>query len=466
MQNILKLILLIVVIACPNIAYSNPNEEMASELLLEPQKNEIILQVDNDSIFDEQNSIKTETKAELETATEENSPKTNKRHLFSKKKIGIAIDSLKSNDKNYNYDEFVTDNNELDFEIFRQLDKNNDNIIDEDTLFGKIIHSKITRTDTPSYLLKDNLTFKYENGPFDKIQFYGAYRGSISSLFTQTYSTEYDNLTTQLGMYGTFKNPDYKFKFKINPIPKKGLNVIDNLIGDAYFINTSIPNHQIVTGYSRVQTGVEGGTSSYILPFVTRSQIARNFGSAKSLAVKVVGNYSYIDYNFAFGSSGRYITSGFPGGEFNGWINIKPFGSKDHKLGKLTIGGGFNGGHNQIDYSVGSVYVGYKHKRLWTNFEAAIADGYNGSKGISSNEASGFAATAGWKLNPYWQIIGRIDQFDPNNNRSNDLRREYSIGLNWFIKGQALRFIVNYVFCENQDRPDSHKLIFATQVLI
>ena len=67
-------------------------------------------------------------------------------------------------------------------------------------------------------------------------------------------------------------------------------------------------------------------------------------------------------------------------------------------------------------------------------FEAAIADGYNGSNGISENKACGFAATAGWKFNPHWQLIGRVDQFDPNRDVSNDLRREYTIGLNWFIK--------------------------------
>lgn len=363
-------------------------------------------------------------------------------------------------------DDSVMDNTELDFEIFKMFDKDNDNVIDEDTLIGKIYHSKITRTDVPSYLYKDDLSFKFENGPIQKIQVFGAYRGSISGLFKSDYSTEYDNLNTQVGVFGQFKNPEYKFKLSVSPIPNKGLNYIDGFISDAYIMNTSIPHHQIVAGYSRVQTGVEGGTSSYILPFVARSQIARNFGSARSLAVKVIGNYQYMDYNLALGSSGRYITSGMPGAEFNGWVNFKPFGHKDKKLGKLTIGGGFNGGHNRIDYGVGSVYVGYKYKKLWTNFEAAIADGYNGSLGISENKACGFAATVGWKFNPHWQLIGRIDQFDPNRDVSNDLRREYSIGLNWFIKGQALKLVFNYVFCQNQNRPDSHKLILATQILL
>ena len=70
------------------------------------------------------------------------------------------------------------------------------------------------------------------------------------------------------------------------------------------------------------------------------------------------------------------------------------------------------------------------------------------------------------KFNPHWQLIGRVDQFDPNRDVSNDLRREYTIGLNWFIKGQALKLILNYVFCQNQNIPDSHKFILATQFLL
>lgn len=425
MKRFLKLIFISVLLITPIAASAQVQEDIAEELLSTHQENEIVLKTEAPEIFEE---------IRQETIT---------------------------NDTNS-----ILDNTEFDFEMFRVFDKDNDNQIDEDTWLGKIYHSSIVRTDVPSFLYKDDLTFKFDKGPINKIQLYGAYRGSINSIFSHDYSTEYDNMTTQLGMYGSFKHPDYKFKLAVNPIPKDGLNYVDRFVSDAYIVNTSIPNHQIVAGYSRVQTGVEGGMSTYILPFATRSQIARNFGSTRSLAVKAIGNYQYVDYNVSFGSSGRYITSGMPGAEFTGWVNIKPFGEKANKLGKLTIGGGFNGGHNRINYSVGSVYLGYHHKKLWTNFEAAIADGYSGNNGISTNKACGFAATAGWKFNPHLQLIGRIDQFDPNRNVSNDLKHEYTLGLNWFIKGQALKLILNYVFCNNQNTKDSHKIILATQILL
>ena len=441
MKTFLKLILFSTLLIAPVSVNAQPVEDIAEDLLATPQENEIVLQTEDDTVFDEKETKK-QPKSFIEKITSEN----------------------KTSDDDD--DDSVMDNTELDFEIFRMFDKDNDNKLDEDTLPGKIIHSKITRTDVQSFLLKDNLTFEYKKGPLHKIQVYGGYRGSINALFTPTYSTEYDNLTTEVGVYGSFKNPNYKFKVNVNPVYKHGNNFIDGFMGDAYIMNSSIPHHQIVAGYSRVQTGIEGGTSTFILPFVARSQIARNFGNSRSLSVKVIGNYNYIDYNLAVGSSGRQITSGMPGTEFNGWVNLKPFGSHDKKLGKLTIGGGFNGGHNRINYGVGSVYVGYKHKKLWTNFEAAIADGYNGSKGVSENKACGYAATVGLKFTPHVQLIGRIDQFDPNRDVSNDLKREYTVGLNWFIKGQALKMVLNYVFCQNQNTDDSHKIILATQILL
>lgn len=424
---------------------SKAAEDIAEELLETKHESEVVLNLDN----------------KLSLETEESSPADKIENLDSKKS---NVEQLFKFDFVDSDGDGIPDNNELDFEIFKLFDK--DKEINEDSLFGKIYHSKITRTDVPTFLLQDDLTFNYEKGPLSKIHAYGAYRGAVNYLWDSNYSTDYDNLVTQFGVYGQLRNPDYKFKFAANPIPLKGLNYADRFVSDAYLVNTSIPNHQIVAGYSRVQTGIEGGVSTYTLPFVNRSQIARNFGGAKSLAVKLIGNYQYADYNLSFGSSGRYITSGMPGTEFNGWVNVKPFGNKSKKYGKLTLGGGFNAGHNRVDYNVLSGYIGYNHKKLWANIEAAIADGYSGFNGISSNKSCGYAATLGWKFNPHWQIIGRIDQFDPNRNVSGDLKREYTLGLNWFIKGQALKVILNYVFCDSQNMPDSHKIILATQIVI
>jgi len=352
------------------------------------------------------------------------------------------------------------------FSLDNIFDKNRDNKIDEDTLFGKIIHKKITRTDVPTYLLREELTFHPKKGPASKVQFYGAFRGSlVSSWQDADYDFGYDHGLGQIGAIGKFRNTNTDFKVVLNPRSRSDMNYLQGFVSDAYIVNSSIPHHKVVVGYSRNQVGKEGGSSSYILPFVARSQIARTFGNTRALGVRLIGSYSLADYNLAINSSDRYFRNWFPGAEFTGWLDLKPLGKTDGRFGKLVLGGGVNAGHNKTDYAVGSFYVGYKYKKLWTNFEYAIADGYNGFN-VSENKAQGFNYTIGWKIIPQVQLIARYDFFDPNRDIAHNNRKEYTAGVNYFIKGQAVKLILNYVYCQNDATPDSHRIIFATQLVL
>ncbi len=352
------------------------------------------------------------------------------------------------------------------FENFKILDKNKDGKIDESSLIGRIMKKNIVRTDVPSYLLKEELTFYPQKGAISKVQFYGAYQGDLSSSWQKgDYDFGYDYNYGQIGAVGKFRNTKTDFKVVLNPKPNNNFNYMQHFVAEAYLVNNNIPHHKVVVGFSRNQVGKEGGSSSYILPFVTRSQIARNFGSTRALGVRLIGNYSLLDYNLALNSSDRFFRDWFPGTEFTGWVDFKPLGKTDGKYGRLIIGGGLNAGKNVTNYTVGSVYVAYKYKKLWTNFEYGIADGYNGSA-VSTNKAMGFNGTIGYKIIPQLQIIARYDFFDPNRDVNHNNRQEYTAGINYFIKGQALRLILNYVFCQNQATQDSHRIIFATQLLL
>ena len=352
------------------------------------------------------------------------------------------------------------------FENFKILDKNKDGKIDESSLIGRIMKKNIVRTDVPSYLLKEELTFYPQKGAISKVQFYGAYQGDLSSSWQKgDYDFGYDYNYGQIGAVGKFRNTKTDFKVVLNPKPNNNFNYMQHFVAEAYLVNNNIPHHKVVVGFSRNQVGKEGGSSSYILPFVTRSQIARNFGSTRALGVRLIGNYSLLDYNLALNSSDRFFRDWFPGTEFTGWVDFKPLGKTDGKYGRLIIGGGLNAGKNVTNYTVGSLYVAYKYKKLWTNFEYGIADGYNGSA-VSTNKAMGFNGTIGYKIIPQLQVIARYDFFDPNRDTNHNNRQEYTAGINYFIKGQALRLILNYVFCQNQATQDSHRIIFATQLLL
>ncbi len=365
----------------------------------------------------------------------------------------------------------VNDNTDVEFSIFDNLidkDKTSEHPfkIEEESLFGRIYKKKLERTSIPSYLLQDELTFKYKKGPIDKVQFYGAFQGNFNGLFEGSdYDTTYDLNIFEAGVVGGLRDKNTDFKLQFNFKPTDGQNFMQGFITDAYIMNTSLPHHKIIVGNSRNQVGVDGGASSYTLPFAARSQIARNFGNTRALGVRVVGNYSLADYSLALNSSDRFFHEFFAGPEFTGWVNLKPFGRTDGRYGHLVVGGGLNAGHRNENYTVGGAYVGYSYKKFAVNAEYSIADGYNG-RTFSSDRAEGFYTTVTYRLTPKLHILARFDQFDPNRDISGDLRREYTAGLNYFIKGQALRLILNYVFCENQNTEDSHRIILGTQILL
>ena len=123
-------------------------------------------------------------------------------------------------------------------------------------------------------------------------------------------------------------------------------------------------------------------------------------------------------------------------------------------------------GQNETDYSVLGAYASYEYKKLYANFEWGKADGYNGARGISSNKAEGLYTTLAYRITSKFQIVGRYDQYRPNLDVSDNMQKEYSAGINYFIKGQALKLMLNYVYCNNESKADSHRIILGTQILL
>lgn len=366
-------------------------------------------------------------------------------------------------------DEKVIDNSDVEFSNF-------DNVVKEDeveeleitgtSLFQKIYKTQIERTDIPTYLLQDELTFEFSKGPVRKAQLFAAYRGDLAATFEGAdYDTNYMHDLVQLGVIGITADKNTSFLGRFNIVPHSGRSYFHDFVADAYFVNTIIPNNKILVGYSRNQVGVEGGMPLYTQPFVARAQIARHFGSTRALGVRLVGEYPLVNYSLAFNSSDRFFHSFFPGVEFTGWVNFKPLAKTDGKWGNLILGTGLNTGKNHENYTVGGAYVAYKYKRFFANFEYSIADGYNGAY-VSTNKASGFYTTLAYKITPKLQVLARADHFNPNRDLKNAAKDEYTFGINYFLKGQALKLIFNYVFCHNHNAPDSNRLIVGTQILL
>ena len=98
--------------------------------------------------------------------------------------------------------------------------------------------------------------------------------------------------------------------------------------------------------------------------------------------------------------------------------------------------------------------------------EFAAADGSNGATGLSSKNREGWYATLGYHLSPKVEFIARYDEFDQDKKVAHNNRREYSAGVNYYIKGQALKFALNYIYCQTQNQLDSHRLLLGTQLIL
>ena len=95
-----------------------------------------------------------------------------------------------------------------------------------------------------------------------------------------------------------------------------------------------------------------------------------------------------------------------------------------------------------------------------------MADGSNGALGFSSNRSKGINGTLAYRVTPRLQILGRYDQFDPNTDKSNDMRREYTAGVNYFIKGQALKLMLNYTLYSVENGTYGSRILLGTQIVL
>lgn len=363
-------------------------------------------------------------------------------------------------------------NEELD-DLGIQSAEEHAEIQQEPTLRDKlrdIYELEVTQTDKNNYLLTDILTKHFENNKvIESIHPFAGYNGNLLFNFNEPDSLKanYGFNAINAGVNGKFKDgkSDFRMLFSISPLSSK--NMLRNAFSDFYIGTNAIPNHRIQVGYQRPGNGIDSKRSSYQLPFIYRSQIARNFGTVRKLGARVIGDYSLIEYDIGGYSSGTYFNSFFPGAEFDGWVNIKPLGKTNGKYGKLKLGGGIQSGHRNSNYTVTGAYASYEYKKFKANFEWANADGYNGRAGyVIDKHASGFYTTLRYKATPKLHILARYDEFDPDKNVKHNNRREYSFGINYFIKGPGLKLILDYVFCQNDSMKDSHRIMLGTQILL
>jgi len=335
-----------------------------------------------------------------------------------------------------------------------------------ESLHGEVCKSK----DIPRVgLLATKTLMKPERGIIDSMVPWFNYKGGLSDNWAGANYTNTlfptDSMT--IGMDGKFKNKKTVFRLMGNlGMSKEGHTFFNDFWGDNYIMHYFTPRDQVLLGYSRNANGIEGGISPFSLPFFARSQIAKNYGNVRALGAKAQGQHKLYDYNFGVFSSGRNFVDWFPGGEFDGLFAIKPLGLTNGKYGDLSIGGGLNSGNAESYYTVGNAFVDYEYKRWNLTCEYGSADRSNGSTGFSMNQSEGYNGTLAYRITPKLQALVRYDKFDPNKNKSNDMRTEYTVGFNYFVKGQALKLILNYVYYTVENGTYGSQIITGAQIVL
>lgn len=317
------------------------------------------------------------------------------------------------------------------------------------------------------YLLDNILNKKFEKGPFENIGVWGLWRGGLGETFAggdNHTNMSYDILESRL--HGTFRDKKTSFVITTRYVPQKEFTFMQNLFSDTFIRHRFNKKAVLTIGNTRTHTGEEGSWSELLIPFYARSQISRQFGNIRKLGVRLSGETKYVDYDVAGNTSGTYFTSFFPGAEFCGWVNFKPLANTDGKYGSLKIGGGITAGRRHFNYNNIGAYVAYRYKKFKIDFECANGDGYNGRMGPANIHARGYYTTLYYDLTKKVQLVARFDDFTPNCHDSSHHTREYSTGVNFFIKGQALKLMLNYIFREDSIAGNSHRIMIGTQIVL
>lgn len=256
---------------------------------------------------------------------------------------------------------------------------------------------------------------------------------------------------------------EYAFTRNVSDFDNKFFAKFSNL----YIERNLSENHKVRLGTSRSPIGLEGSMSSFALPFANRAQISRNFGDAISTGISFIGQKNAIEYNLGGYTSTRFSQGFDDGAEFIGRIGFKPFYNQEGSyLKNLKFYTGADIGHRGENYGVYSAAMTYEYKKFLMNFEYAYADGSNGDY-FDSRQRQGFFTTVGWNFTPKVQLLARYDYFDRNMSESNDINHEYTLGLNYFIFKQRLKFALNYVFSNNEKTGiNKNAIYFMSQFFI
>lgn len=333
---------------------------------------------------------------------------------------------------------------------------------------NEALHGEVSAASTKG-LLEDTMKMTFEKGPIDSISPWVDYNGSFSNIWNgENYqNTLYGINFCDVGINGKMKDGKTVFRAMISPVRYiEGNTYFQSLFADNYIIRDIGKHNKLLIGNTWVPNGIESKESPLTIPFFARSQISRTYGTSRAIGTKIMGDYDLIEYQVGGYSAERYFKDFFPGLEVASVVSLKPLGKTKGKYGKLTMGGSMDAGNAEDHFFVAGTHLIYEYKRLKASFEYATANGSNGSTGFFYNKSEGFYGTLAYRITPRLQALIRYDQFDPDKIKANDRRTEYTAGINYFVKGQALKLMLNYVYYTVENGVYGSKILIGTQIIL
>lgn len=312
-------------------------------------------------------------------------------------------------------------------------------------------------------------TFKAAIG--ENHQLFGAIQAGFTGNFegrgTDNTPSNFSIPVVDMTMKG--KIQDHVF-YNINIFPSRNFtSTALGLLGDVYVATDIVDKHNIVLGQKRKPIGLEGSQSPYTLETIRRAQIARTFGDKRDRGITVYGDWGLIDYaGGVYNGSGINTTDNDGSLEYTFIASVNPF-HKNPENGELKLGGTFNHGRTTyattlLDHNTYGFFAKYKYKKL-------LLQGEYMQKGrhLTANQtASGFYGHASYFVTDDWQVVGRVDRFDPNRSDSaaRNFVNEYTVGVNKYFNDHKLKVQCNLIYSQHAAGPDSKKIMLLSQYLI
>ena len=243
------------------------------------------------------------------------------------------------------------------------------------------------------------------------------------------------------------------FAFMLDPA-----SVPRHLIQDLIIFYQVHPQARVAVGQMHYPLTMEGLQGSAELDFIDRAIIAgREYGDRRDIGVCVSGSGTVAEYSVGiFGGAGTNITDTNNSKDFAGRVVF-------NVAENIHVGAsGYYGPNNQLAGDISSVKRnrgGVEFAYLGNHFSLK-SEFMQGSEGSIENR--GYYASVTYARNSKLQFGARFEGWDGNLDLSDNGEYMTTLGVNYKLKGNAAKIMVNYMIRAEQG-PSISNNVFLTQ---